>query len=259
MTNRKQLYGYCIRNGERTVVAGEAGTVSRVFTLYTQGLSYQALADTLNKERIPYSPEAPLWDKHKVKRLLENPKYTGQGGYPAILDGALFRQVQAQIKEKTAGYGPSRDRPALRLKESLRCAHCGGSFHRLAGKNRRTDTLYLKCGGCGAGITISDHELLKATAQQVAQHDAPIQEAYRPSGEVVRLTNAIHRELERPSAPEQIISLILQCAAARYDCCPGPIQNGNSDCLQDVDWNHIRQAVSHITLSSEHGITVHFN
>lgn len=248
MTNRKQLYGYCIRNGERAIVPEEAGTVSRVFILYTQGLSYQAIADTLNKERTPYNPEAPLWDKHKVKRLLENPKYTGQGGYPAILDGALFQRVQAQIKEKTAGYGPRRDRPALRLKEYLRCAHCGRALRRLAGKNRRTDTLYLKCGGCGAGITISDSGLLAETARQVARHEAPVQEAYRPSGEVVRLTNVIHRELEHPGEPGQVISLILQCAAARYDCCPGPIQNRNSDRPQDVDWGHVRQAASDMAI-----------
>lgn len=259
MTNRKQLYGYCIRNGERTIVPEEAGTVSRVFTLYTQGLSYQAIADTLNEDRIPYSLEVPLWDRHKIKRMLENPRYTGQGGYPAILDGALFRQVQNCIREKTAGYKPKKDRPALKLMDCLRCAHCGGSFRRLEGKNRRADTLYLKCGGCGAGITISDSGLLAETARQAARHDTPIQEPYRPSGEVVRLTNAINRELEHPSTPEQAVSLILQCAAARYDCCPGPIQNERSDRLQNVDWNHIRQTVSHITISTENTITVHFN
>ena len=140
MTNRKQLYGYCIRNGERTIVPEEAGTVSRVFTLYTQGLSYQAIADTLNGERIPYSPEVPLWDRHKIKRMLENPRYMGQNGYPAILDGALFRQVQDCIRAKTAGHTPRQDRPALKLMGCLRCAHCGGTFRRLAGKNRRADT-----------------------------------------------------------------------------------------------------------------------
>lgn len=259
MTNRKQLYGYCIRNGERTIVPEEAGTVSRVFTLYTQGLSYQAIADTLNEKRIPYSPEVPLWDRHKIKRMLENPRYMGQNGYPAILDGALFRQVQDCIRAKTAGNKPKEDRPALKLIGRLRCAHCGGSFHRLAGKNRRADTLYLKCGGCGAGITISDSGLLAETARQVAQHDAPVQEPYRPSGEVVRLSNAINRELERPSEPEAVASLILRCAAARYACCPGPIQSENSDRPQDLDWDHVRQTVSHIAISTENTITVYFN
>ena len=259
MTNRKQLYGYCIRNGERTIVPEEAGTVSRVFTLYTQGLSYQAIADTLNEEHIPYSLEVPLWDRHKIKRMLENPRYMGQNGYPPILDGALFRQVQDCIRAKTAGHTPRQDRPALRLKAYLRCAHCGGALHRLAGKNRRADTLYLKCGGCGAVVTISDSGLLSEMARQVAWHDAPVLEPYRPSGEVLRLTNAINRELERPSEPEEAVPLILRCAAARYDCCPGPIQSENSDRPQNVDLGHIRQAVSHITISTENTMTVHFN
>lgn len=256
MTNRKYLYGYCICNGEWTVVPEEAGTVSRVFTLYAQGLSYQAISDTLNGARIPYSPEVPLWDRHKVKRMLENPRYTGQGGYPTLLDGVLFQQVQACIRAKTAGYKPKLDRPALKLTVCLRCAHCGGALRRLAGKNRRTDTLYLKCGGCGAGITISDSDLLSETARQVAKHDAPVRVPYRPSGEVVRLANLINRELEHPGEPEEVVSIILQCAAARYDCCPGPIQSEHSDRLPD--WNHIRQAVSHIAISTENTITVFF-
>lgn len=70
------------------------------------------------------------------------------------------------------------------------------------GRTGRADTLYLKCGGCGAGITIPDQTLLSETARQVAQHDAPVQEPYRPSGEVVCLTNVINRELERSGKPE---------------------------------------------------------
>ena len=258
MTNRKQLYGYCIRNGERTIVPEEAGTVSRVFTLYTQGLSYQAIADTLNEERTPYSLEVPLWDRHRIKRMLENPRYMGLNGYPAILDGALFQQVQDCIRAKTAGYKPKEERPALKLIGCLRCAHCGGRFHRLAGKNRRVDTLYLKCSGCGAVITISDSDLLSEMARQVARHDAPVQEPYRPSGEVVCLTNVIDRELERPGKPEEVVSLILRCAAARYNCCPELCKNERSDRLQNVDWSHARQAVSHITLSAGHEVTVFF-
>ena len=43
---------------------------------------------------------------HKVKRLLENPRYTGQKGYPAIIDAETFQAVQRMIQGKTAGYAP---------------------------------------------------------------------------------------------------------------------------------------------------------
>ena len=78
MINRKILYGYQIQNGEIAVVEDEALVVQRVFSLYLGGQSYQRISDTLNGEEIPFCREAPLWNKHKVKRLLENPRYAGR-------------------------------------------------------------------------------------------------------------------------------------------------------------------------------------
>ena len=86
MINRKILYGYRIRNGILEIVPEEQQTVKRIFTLYNAGASYQGISDALNQGNIPYSQEVPLWNKHKVKRLLENPRYTGQDDYPAIVD-----------------------------------------------------------------------------------------------------------------------------------------------------------------------------
>ena len=103
----------------------EAAVVNRIAGLYLDGLSYQKLADLLNQKNIPFSQEAPAWDKHKVKRLLENPRYTGQKGYPAILDGGTFHCVQSRIQEKTAKQTPKAERPALKLVSRLHCAACG--------------------------------------------------------------------------------------------------------------------------------------
>lgn len=73
MINRKVLYGYQIQNGTLEIVPEEQRTVSMVFTLYNAGASYQAISDALNRQGVPYCREVPLWNKHKVKRLLENP------------------------------------------------------------------------------------------------------------------------------------------------------------------------------------------
>lgn len=258
MINRKILYGYQIQNGEIAVVEDEALVVRRVFSLYLDGLSYQRISDTLNGEKIPFCREAPLWNKHKVKRLLENPRYVGRDGYPPILEDGVFRETQSRIQGKTAGYAPRAERPALRLKEHLRCAGCGASLHRLGGKNRRADTLYLKCGGCGAVVTIPDDALLEEIARQVTEHSTPGPATYQPSGEVIRLTNAINRALESPNKPEEALSLILKGASARYDCCPPaiPIQEENHPLA--VDQNRIRQVVSFITISAENVVAVAF-
>lgn len=126
------------------------------------------------------------------------------------------------IREKTAGYAPPKDRPALRLKPYLRCACCEGNLHRLAGKNRRADTLYLKCIRCGTLATISDTELMNEVSRQMVEHDCPVEQPYAPSSEVIRLTNAIDRGLEHPNKPEDIVSLILQGGLRTVRLLPGP-------------------------------------
>ena len=257
MTNRKNLYGYHIENGELAIVPQEAQTVKRIATMYIAGASYQAVADSLNKAGTVFCPEAPMWNKHKVKRLLENPRYTGTDGYPPILDEAAFQAVQAQIRSKTEGYTFKEKRPALQLKEYLHCI-CGGAFHRLAGANRKRDTLYLKCQVCGQQVTISDNDLLAAVSLQMAEHDRPDSMPYAPSSEVIRLTNAINRGLEHPDAPEDVVSLILQGISARYDCCPAPIEQKNNNRPTEVDLKRFGQAVSHITITENQDVTVHF-
>ena len=257
MTNRKNLYGYHIENGELAIVSQEAEIVQRIATLYIAGGSYQSIAETLNGDGIPFSTEAPLWNKHKVKRLLENPRYTGQKGYPPIIDAETFQAVQRMIQEKTAGYAPPKDRPALRLKPYLRCACCEGDLHRLAGKNRRADTLYLKCIRCGALVTISDTELMNEVSRQMTEHDHPAEQPYAPSSEVIRLTNAVNRGLEHPDKPEDIVSLILQGASARYDCCPAPTESEPFSRPAEAGLKRFGQAVSHITIA-DGTITVHF-
>ena len=182
MSKRKLLYGYQIQNGELTVVEVEASVVARVASLYLDGLSYQKLADLLNQENIPFSQETPAWDKHKVKRLLENPRYTGQKGYPAILGGETFHCVQSRIQGKTAKQALKAERPALKLVSRLHCAACGAALYRMGGRNRRSDTLYLKCVQCGAIITMRDEVLLDEIARQTAEQERPERTSYQPSG-----------------------------------------------------------------------------
>lgn len=255
MINRKILYGYQIQNGELTICAPEAAVVGRITTLYLAGASYQKIADTLNAEHIPFSTDVPLWNKHKVKRLLENPRYTGSDGYPTIIEEEIFRAVQEQIQSKTAGSVPAKPRPALRLKEYLRCERCNYNLHRIAGANRRADTLYLKCDSCGMRVTIADADLLAEINRQLTEQDTPAG-SYIPSGEAVRLANAINRGLERPDAPEDVVSLILQGVSARYDCCPAAKIESHRPV--EADWKGFDRAVSHITISAEHAVALHF-
>ncbi|WP_409967215.1 recombinase family protein [Bengtsoniella intestinalis] len=100
MSNRKTLYGYTIQNGTFTTVASESETVKNIYDWYCEGSSYLTITNRLNSEGISYWMDNPLWNKHKVKRLLENPRYTGQDGYPPIIPEKTFRMVQCIIGGK---------------------------------------------------------------------------------------------------------------------------------------------------------------
>ena len=72
--------------------AGAALAAPPAETLFGQIMRHNALAS------IPYCREVLLWNKHKVKRLLENPRYTGKEGYPILVEADIFQAAQ----EKTA-------------------------------------------------------------------------------------------------------------------------------------------------------------
>lgn len=100
MTNRKILYGYQMKEGMLVPVDTEAQVVGNVFTQYCTGLSYQRIADMLSRASISYSHDCPAWNKHKIKRMLEDSRYIGRAGYPPIISDELFQAVQDIIRSK---------------------------------------------------------------------------------------------------------------------------------------------------------------
>lgn len=255
MKNRKILYGYQVQNGDLIVHSEESIIVRQINTLYLNGLSYQKIAERLNAEGIPFSQESFLWNKHKVKRLLENPRYAGADGYPAILDISTFQSVQCKIKSKRDGYTMTERLPVLDMEPYLRCA-CGGKLRWSVRSRRSTKILHLKCSDCEKRITVMAESLLNELSDQIAAYATHTKECCIPSSEVVRLTNAINRGLEHPDTPEEVVSLILQGISARYDCCPAPIEGFTN--LAEADFKRFCQMVSYITISDKNMITVYF-
>lgn len=256
MVNRKMLYGYKMDHGDIVIHREEKIIVHQVFTEYLAGLSYQKLSDELNADHIPYCQEAPEWNKHKVKRVLENPRYTGRDGYPPMIDMDTFRQVQAKISEKSAGQ-VSRRTETDALWPKLRSGCCHTRLLRPGGKSN--GLIRLKCDTCNAAIAVRMDELLAQTARQLAAHEKPICKPYAPSAEAVRLANAINRALEQPGDGKEALSHILQGAAARYACCDDGVDMAVSQTQPDqIDWERFERTVSHIIIGTDNAITVHF-
>ena len=246
MTNRKILYGYQIVHGDLVIQEEERLTVQNVFTTYLAGLSYQALADRMNADNIPFSQESPLWNKHKIKRMLENPRYAGENGYPPIIDQDTFQQVQNKIAEKASGKLPRR-MESDGLWAKLRSGCCQTRLLRTGGPIEHTGNVHLKCSACRNTFVVRKEELLAQTARQLAAHETPVCKPYAPSAEAVRLANAINRALEQPGDGKEALSHILQGAAARYACCDDGVDTAVSQMA-------VQQGGSIINISSVGGI-----
>ena len=258
MANRKILYGYQIIHGDLVIQEEERLTVQNIFTTYLAGLSYQALADRMNADNIPFSQESPLWNKHKIKRMLENPRYAGGNGYPPIIDQDTFLQVQKKIAKKASGQ-LSRRTETDRLWPKLCSGCCQARLLRTGGVSRQTGKVRLRCSACKNIFVVGKEELLAQTARQLAAHETPVCKLYAPSAEAVRLANAINRALEQPGDGKEALSRILQGAAARYACCDDGVDTAVSQAQPgQIDWERFERMVSHIIIGTDNAITVHF-
>ena len=152
---------------------------------------------------------------------------------------------------------PDAKSPVEHFAPYLRCA-CGGRLTRLGGGWQDNTKLYLKCGACESPIMVSMTETVDEIVRQFRTHECPKQTDYVPSAEVIRLHNAINRGLEKPDSPEAVMALILQGAAARYECCPEPRRCEDTDFPKEVDWRRFRQVVSYIQVTRDAVVAVRF-
>ena len=85
MGNRKQPFGYKMALGEIVIQEAEARLVQKIFRRYIAGESLNELTEALRQQDIPYD-EGRLWNKNMVARILADIRYTGEKGYPKLID-----------------------------------------------------------------------------------------------------------------------------------------------------------------------------
>lgn len=94
MGNRKQPFGYHIRNGKITVNAVEAEIVKRIYADYLNGASFNEITNELKKQSVVYD-ENKLWNKNMIARILGDRRYVGNDAYPQIVSEADFTTATA--------------------------------------------------------------------------------------------------------------------------------------------------------------------
>lgn len=106
MGNRKQPFGYKMALGEIVIQESEAKLVQEVFRRYIAGGSLNELTEALRQQNIPYDA-GRLWNKNMVARILADTRYTGEKGYPKLIDEEQLitanekRSNKPQLPKKT--------------------------------------------------------------------------------------------------------------------------------------------------------------
>ena len=106
MGNRKQPFGYKMSLGEIVIQESEAKLVQEVFRRYIAGESLNELTEALRQQDVPYD-EGRLWNKNMIARILADTRYTGERGYPKLIDKEQLiaanekRSNKPQLPKKT--------------------------------------------------------------------------------------------------------------------------------------------------------------
>jgi len=185
--NRKLPFGYRMELGKIVVHPKEAKMVTYIFQQYILGASYKELVEHLREQDVPYD-HGKLWNKHMVARILENVKYTGQPGWPLIIDTALFERANEKRSSKVTPPQQTDAQKALR---------------RLA-------------GGCSSDLEQTVLHMLNLLITEPSQIIASQMSTSNPI--IAELQSALDHELEqRPVNEETAKRLAMELAAAQYE------------------------------------------
>ncbi len=242
---RSLPFGYELHRGKVEIHKKEAPLVRKIYRLYEDGKSIAAIATIMNEQSIPYSPSVCQWNKHHVKRILENEKYIGTNGYPKIIEKDAFERIREIHANKTAAWQSPAPMPEKIIWQRLECEECGGRIQRMGGRYKTATVL--QCKNCGKLLRVQPEELKQKLLQKLTEHLEPTPpEPYTPSQEIMRMENEIFRQIEKPSNAEGTNKLILQAAAKRYELCK-VLQAKPSH----ADWQTYKEMVDAAILSAD--------
>lgn len=221
--NRYLPFGYCIVNGVLEINETEAKAVRHIYADYLSGQSYQSIAAKMSAGAVPYKADSPAWNKHMIKRILENPRYTGEKTFPALIEPDCYQAVSEIIQQKNICQPLSEGLNIIRKK--LYCFNCGSKYER-DGRSAKYESWCCKAEG-RTGRRISDEILLEsiciALNTVIAQPELLGQRERRPyesSLDVTKLNNQINRELEKTEVDSEYVKLLIfNCAAEKYASC----------------------------------------
>lgn len=221
MSLRYIPYGYKFEDGRPVPHPDEGQIVQEIFSWYCAGDSLKAIAEGLTQRQIEYTPGKTDWNKARIKRILENSRYTGEDDYPALIPKEQF--VTANLMKDTANMNKITVDPEIKLfKEYMVCAGCGSPLKRRV-DSRFAESVSWKCEKCGWSVKLEDDALKARVTRlmnslidnpQLVEMEQSPQEVYSLEGK--RLLNEFHRAIDNRASEEELLQMVLQIMAEKY-------------------------------------------
>jgi DNA invertase Pin-like site-specific DNA recombinase len=128
--------GFGYTRGWQQFVPEEAALIREGADRVLSGETLRRIAEDWRDRGVP-SPKGAVWKPDPLRRILLNPRIAGlrafhkevvaKGSWPAILDEATFRRVEAVLRDrKYEGMG---SKPVGLLTSLMRCGKCRGPFN----------------------------------------------------------------------------------------------------------------------------------
>lgn len=225
--NRNIPFGYTMQKGEIIAEPTESQAVKDIFKLYLDGKSMSEIARQMSISQISYNGITFDWNKNMVKRILENEKYLGKDGYPALIDNETFNRANARKKSRATSVNEISEE--LQIIRSLTyCKECGHRLSRIGG-NTQTDKWDCRNPECSRfNYRLTDNMikdiLLHILNAVIANPDLLDTDSeisgYTPSIKVKCQQNELNRLMDNPQIDsEKVKTEILRLAELKYDCC----------------------------------------
>lgn len=160
MKKRNIPFGYRYQNGVITTHPQEVAMLKRIFSAYQKGMSLLEIASRLNDEKIEYQPGITGWNKSRIMRLIEDKRYTGKGGFPAIINEETHHAMVEIKAQKNTQHRTDRTSEIFHIDVPVICPECGKEMV------RRHDSRFKKCqqrwicSTCRTAIHEADSALL---------------------------------------------------------------------------------------------------
>lgn len=227
MGNRKQPFGYHIRNGKITVNAVEADVAKSIFAEYLRGASFNEIAENLRNQAVPYYTDK-LWNKNMVARILGDRRYVGDKAHPQIISESDFTAAELIRKSK---FIPDTRTEAQKLLRKL----C----------DQKPEKLVEQQVLCILNKSVESPDLIQPQAENASADTSDLQNELE-----VLLTI---QPLDEKRAKELIFNIAANQYAAidnsEYETKRLRVMFAKTDAMQELDANILKNSVSEVLIT----------